>query len=277
VDSLKDAKIKPDRARVGATVTVTGIAKRPHPTAKDRRFTILPRTAADVVIERQTASDTSGGPAATPRRATTSARSTPATGRGGGSTTPGVTSPGATLTPGQPLDVDLVDLPVSAGRAVRVGGLIVSIGTASLVLDDGTATATADVAGDARAVLSQLHVGLAINLIGKAGSGPGPRLTVTRAEDVIPVADPAAPAASAAPSDLAGPASAAALGASVGPSDAFSLSDAEGVAGEPAPAGSVPLLVGLLLSLALVGVVALLLSRRQPLRLMAHPSPGTRE
>jgi hypothetical protein len=157
---------------------------------------------------------------------------------------------------------------------VRVGGLIVSIGTTSLVLDDGTATATADVAGDAGAVLPQLRAGLAINLIGTAGSGPGARLTVTRAEDVIPVADATAQAGA---SEAADPASTAALGASVGPGDAFSLSGAEDVAGEPAPASSVPLLVGLLLSLALVGVVALLLSRRQPTRLMAHPLPGTRE
>jgi hypothetical protein len=176
------------------------------------------------------------------------------------------------------LDVDIVDLPASAGLRVRVGGLITAVTAQTLLLDDGTGPATVEVSGDAIAVLPQLRSGLAVNVIGAAAAGPDLRLAVSAAQDVIPVADlGAGSSGSPATSGFASPA----LGALMSPgADGFSLSDSDAPAdastGEaPAPA-AVLVVVGLLLSLALVGVVALLLGRRAPARLMAHPLPGSR-
>src|SRR5207248_3060316 len=136
-----------------------------------------------------------------------------------------------------------------------------------IVLDDGTATATAKLLGDALAVLPQLSAGLAVNLVGTAEAGPDARLTVTRAEDIIPIGDPATSAASADASLTATTSSSPDAG--VG----SALSSAEDVVADPPPTSNVPLLVGLLLALAVVGVVALVLGRRPRARLMAHPAP----
>jgi hypothetical protein len=178
-----------------------------------------------------------------------------------------------------PLDVDLVDLPASSGRLVRVGGLITATSATGVTLDDGTAVATATLEGDARSILPQLSVGLAVNLVGTAGAGPAPRLTVASEAGVVPVAAPGA-----SPSDATAAAATGGLVmASSAPgalaSDEFGLSGAQedAVPGvETDSGGSAILIVGLLLSLALVGIVALLLRRGQPLRAMAHPLPGRR-
>lgn len=174
--------------------------------------------------------------------------------------------------------MDLVDLPSSVGLLVRVGGLIASVDAEGITLDDGTATAVVDVTGAARSELLNLFPGRAVNFVGVAGAGPEPRVTVARVEDIFPVADLAGL------EDPTGPAgSADGLPAPNGPvtaiaSNPFGLSRAALNAPDPAspPVGSVILLVGLLLSLASVGVVALLLGRRTSHRPMARPVSGTR-
>ena len=273
VEGLAGAAIPADRLRTGATATIVGIAKRPYPTATDRRFAILPRSTADLTVTASGAggADTSGG-AASPRRPGGPAGRAAATARPAASS-PRAEPPSA-ATPSAPLDVDLVDLPASAGRIVRVGGLITGVDGLGIVIDDGTATAHADLAGDAASVLPQLVPGLAVNLIGAAETGPGPRLAVTRAQDVIPVANPATPpdASPSPPVASAPPPRPPAAG------DAFGLSDsAADPTDEPVPpAGSVVSVVVLLLCLALAGIAALFLRRRRPMRLMAHPLPGGR-
>ena len=49
VSGLPGADVAVGRLREGAMTTVTGIVRRPYPTATDRRFAIVPRSAADIV------------------------------------------------------------------------------------------------------------------------------------------------------------------------------------------------------------------------------------
>jgi hypothetical protein len=287
VDALATAHVAPDRIVVGATVQVTGIARRPYPTATDRRFSVLPRSAADVTVTHPPAADTSGGSSstATATRKPAGTGSSTATRTSTGTTATRTAGAGAGATasasPGTPLDVDLVDLPQSAGLRVRVGGLIAAVDATGISLDDGTATATVGFEGTARTMLAGMRVGLAVNLVGTATKGTPPTLKVTTADDVIPVADPAASDAAASPQ----PSSLDSQSPDISPTDAFGLSGATDPSADPADdasaaAGSGPgpttLLALLLLSLAAAGAAAMVLGRgrRSPL-LTAHPVSPT--
>jgi hypothetical protein len=276
VDGLEGANIPADRLRQGATATITGIARRPRPNATERRYTILPRALGDVTVSGGTGSGATGadtsGPTPRPTKAAKPGSSVTATG------TRSAASPGASAPP-TAIDIDLVDLPASSGRLVRVGGLITATSATGITLDDGTAVATATLEGDARSILPQLSVGLAVNLVGTAGAGPAPRLTVASEAGVVPVAAPGASPSDATAAAATGGLVMASSGADALASDEFGLSGAQedAVPGvETDSGGSAILIVGLLLSLALVGIVALLLRRGQPLRAMAHPLPGRR-
>jgi hypothetical protein len=167
------------------------------------------------------------------------------------------------------LDVDLVDLANVIGLRVRVGGVVVGTVADGFVLDDGTALATVHLEGDALQAGDVLAMGLALNLVATVVDGAEPSLSVASADDVVTLGDLGAPPVVASPSD-SGPDVAGLLlpdgtpGATV-PGDST-------LAGETAPGGGTGLVIGLLLSLALVGVVALALGRRRPAtRMMARP------
>ena len=118
----------------GRTATVTGIARRPAPTASDHRFAVTPRFPADLRV--------TGQPVAGPNGAMT----------GGGTTTPSASSAGgatATAVPAAP-DADLDDLGRFVGRLVRVGGLVVDLRPDGFTLDDGTAIGRIVLRGAAR-------------------------------------------------------------------------------------------------------------------------------
>ena len=103
----------------GRTATVTGIVRRPYPGAADRRWSIAPRSPADLVI----GANRSGGP-------------------GGDTSDPGARSgPDGTRVDGLATtpNVDLVDLAGHVGRNVRVGGLVTELTPDGFLLDDGTA------------------------------------------------------------------------------------------------------------------------------------------
>jgi uncharacterized protein YdeI (BOF family) len=131
----------------GRRITVTGIVRRPYPTANDRRFAVLPRSGADVAI------GPAGGGEAT---------STIGAGDGGGGT--GANSPagGDSVTP----DTDLATLADRIGQRVRVGGLIARIADTGFDLDDGTALARVELRGDMAALLLHLRQGEAIAATG---------------------------------------------------------------------------------------------------------------
>ncbi len=142
----------------GRAATVTGIVKRPYPTATDRRFAIVPRRRADIVLGK--AAPTAG------------ASSSPLAGAAAGAVDPGGSpAPGAETTnggagEGQARDIDLRDLGAHAGERVRVGGLVVAIEAAGIRLDDGTAEALIVLGGDAAGLAGSLQPGDALNATG---------------------------------------------------------------------------------------------------------------
>ncbi len=134
----------------GRKITMTGIVKRPYPTASDRRFALLPRSGGDVSIGP--AGDGSpGGPLGSTVRS------------GSGGAIPGAAEAKTSdVTP----DTDLAALLEHVGARVRVGGLIVKVTGDGFDLDDGTALAHVELRGDMAALLPHLRDGEAVAATG---------------------------------------------------------------------------------------------------------------
>jgi DNA/RNA endonuclease YhcR with UshA esterase domain len=130
----------------GRKVTITGIVKRPYPTASDRRFAVLPRNGSDVSI----------GPAGD--GAPTGTLDTTAKALGGAT----AATAAADITP----DTDLATLLEHVGSKVRVGGLIAAVAGDGFDLDDGTALAHVVLRDDMVALLPHLRAGEAIAATG---------------------------------------------------------------------------------------------------------------
>lgn len=161
----------------GAIIRVTGIVRRPHPSATDRRWVVVPRSVADVAL-------IAGPDAGTPGGRDAGSGSTGAL----GTTEPGSAgpSPGA----GGPLDADLRDLAALAGREVRVGGLVVAVDASGIALDDGTAVGHVLLAGDATAFDELIATGDALTATGLVvASAVGPVVRVEQAADLARVGD----------------------------------------------------------------------------------------
>jgi hypothetical protein len=161
----------------GRTATIVGIAKRPYPTATDRRFALLPRSAGDLAFGPASATGSTG---------TTGGTGTGAGGTGGGTT---VGDPGASLVDAA-ADTDLIDLAAHVGQPVTVAGLIAALTSDGFVLDDGTATATVVLSGDALELEPYLHVGDALAASGVVTTdGDELRIRVSIATDLVRVGD----------------------------------------------------------------------------------------
>jgi len=134
---------------LGSRITVSGIVRRPYPTASDRRFSILPRNAADIAITSGSGGGrgSHGGPAASGSGAGSGASADPTA---------------AAITP----DTDLATLPDHVGQQVKVGGLIARTGDEGFDLDDGTALARVVLRGEMLALLPHLRNGEAIAATG---------------------------------------------------------------------------------------------------------------
>lgn len=133
----------------GRRITVTGIVKRPYPTASDRRYAVLPRSGADVAI-----GPASGTGATVP---VGDAAGAPAGVAGVGSG-----AAGADITP----DTDLAALGEHVGERVRVGGLVARAAGDGFDLDDGTAIAHVVLRDDMAALIGTLHQGEAVAATG---------------------------------------------------------------------------------------------------------------
>jgi cytochrome c-type biogenesis protein CcmE len=164
----------------GRSATITGIVKRPYPTATDRRFAIVPRQRADVVLGRAAPGD-----AASP--ASGSTRPAGSTMQASGALGPGAAITG--LTTGSAIDIDLVDLEAHTGQRVRVGGLVTTIEADGVRLDDGTAEARIVLDGDASALAGTLLVGDALNATGQPEMRGEPVLVVTTPDAIELVGD----------------------------------------------------------------------------------------
>ena len=156
----------------GRAVTISGIVRRPYPSATDRRWAVTPRGTWDVAV----------GPGSG------SSRSSSAGGAGTGGSSPSASSwTGTAGTVGEaPLDVDLAVFVDHVGTLVRVGGLITGVTSGGFTLDDGTATASVVLNGDAAAFLELLHPGDAIGLVGRVERvEPGFRIVVTNPAGLV--------------------------------------------------------------------------------------------
>jgi hypothetical protein len=175
----------------GRMARVTGIVRRPYPTAADQRYAITPRTAADLRILGAAA------PAAGP--------GTGSVGTSGGSSGSGVFGAPASagLTPAGTVDADLIDLAAFNGRTVRVGGLVVDLRSDGLLLDDGTDLGLVILRGPALELLPLLEPDDAINAIGRVDVlADGPAVVVEDPGGIIQAGDPVA--VTGAPRDPAG-------------------------------------------------------------------------
>jgi hypothetical protein len=166
----------------GRMARVTGIVRRPYPTAADQRFAITPRTTADL---RVLGAPVSGGQA---------------TGRGGAAgggtvgsrvTEPSSPDPASAGT----VDADLIDLASFVGQVVRVGGLVVDLRSDGLLLDDGTLVGLVFLRGAAVDLLPLIEPDDAINAIGIVEMRPGgPAVVVEDPGGLIQAGDPVAAA-----------------------------------------------------------------------------------
>jgi len=253
VNGMAGAGIPADRLVEGREATVTGIVRRPYPTATDRRFGIVPRGTADIALGG------AGAQGAAPGAPGTSVAA-------GGSSAPGAAEPSGEAAAGAPKDVDLVALDAALGTLVRVGGLVDELRPDGFTLDDGTATARIVVRGDAAQLLPLIEPGDAVNVIGRpervadalivAVEDPAGLLLagMPEADATAVVGD--APGATAAPS----PAPTPLLGGSVGGFGAL-----DPVSSFSGPAGFATLLLATVAS----GAVALLRRRLRSRRLLA--------
>jgi outer membrane biosynthesis protein TonB len=157
----------------GRSATVTGIVKRPYPTATDRRFAIVPRRRSDLALGAAAPSAAPGsGAAAGPT----------ASGAADGPVASAATVPGGT-------DVDLRDLTSHVGVRVRVGGLVTSLESDGFRLDDGTAIGRIVLADGAASLLESIRPGDALNATGVPEQRDEPVLVIADTADVELVGD----------------------------------------------------------------------------------------
>jgi hypothetical protein len=177
VNGLPGAEIPPDTLDEGRTATITGIVRRPYPTSRDRRFSIVPRGPGDIRLGRDGGSPDGSATPSPPSSAATNP-----------STPPG---------PGSEPDVDLVDLPANVGASVRVGGQIVGLMRDGVTLDDGTARGAVVLREAAVEYLPLLDPGDVINAIGRVEHlGAGFAVVVRDPAGLIRVGDPGGTSAS---------------------------------------------------------------------------------
>jgi hypothetical protein len=154
------AAIASTRLQKGTRLTATGIVRRPRSNAADRRFTLVPRSAADLVITKTAGTTTSSGRSATGAAGAPGARAAAGTS--------GSPAKGSAVR-----DVDLARLKAYDGQVVRVGGLLIARTDFLLTLRDATGTANARLPAAARVALSELSLGDALNVTGRVRkSGP---------------------------------------------------------------------------------------------------------
>jgi hypothetical protein len=161
VDGLSRSGIPSTALVVGRTATITGIVKRPYPTASDQRMAIVPRTTQDISLGGATPK-----PSVTPRAASQGS-ALPAA--------PWLPQPGSTSSAvgdltasssagAQPQPIALADIASHEGATVLVGGRIEAIDGDRLLLNDGTSTAAVRLAS--RIGAPSFSVGALVNARG---------------------------------------------------------------------------------------------------------------
>ena len=241
----------------GARATISGIVRRPHPSASDRRFAVVPRSSDDV--HASVALPSASG------RGTTSATSRPGAAAGRSPTPAGEpAAPSAAAdASGSVRDAELASLERWIGQRVRVGGLVVELRPGAIVIDDGSAQGLIVVDDRSAALLAILQPGDALNALGIVVEQPELAVLVDDPAGLMPVTAvlteaQVAPVASAPPTEGAPPPDAAVAAA----------------ARRPAVSGNEIALFGLTLVVAGAGALALV-RRRQLARLATVVPPET--
>jgi hypothetical protein len=203
---------------VGRQVTVTGIVRRPYPTATDRRFAVLPRDGHDLAL----------GPAANGSGAASGGGNGVAAGQDGAAG-PSPSPLGVDITP----DTDLAVLADHVGERVRVGGLIARLTDDGFDLDDGTALAQVVLRGSMADLLPHLRAGEAVAATGVVELHRGAAIVVVDDEgalfrvgslgQALPIAGAGNAAASATPNDASLNADAIGLGPDLAPASVLTL------------------------------------------------------
>jgi hypothetical protein len=187
IDGLAGSEIPSTALVEGRRATVTGIVRRAYPTASDRRFSVVPRSAADIQL---------GAPSTQPTIAPTGSTTTGSPSVGGAPS--GSSRSGADAT----VDIDIADLAAHTGSTVRIGGLVVGIDTNGLSVDDGTEIGRVVLEGAAADYLALIDPGDAINAIGVVQGRPaGPVVVVHDPAGIVRVGDPAAGSNAVLPGD----------------------------------------------------------------------------
>jgi hypothetical protein len=181
ISGLAGSRIASTALIESGRATITGIVKRAYPGAADTRFSIAPRSPADIT-------STAASPKASPSSS------------GGTRTAAGNPTASSFRAAGTVVDVDIIDLDQHVGRAVRIGGLVMELGADGAVLDDGTATGRVVLADAAAEYLPLLEVGDAINATGTVERRANTLIVLVReAAGIARVGDPTPAEASAAP------------------------------------------------------------------------------
>jgi len=166
----------------GRSASITGIVKRPYPTATDQRFALVPRRTSDLAL-----GPAAGGPAG----------SAPPTGASSGTGSGAGSGPGSQAGALEHVpDADLRDLAAHLGERIRVGGLVTGLEADGLRLDDGTAVVRVVLTDPAAEVLDLVTPGDAVNIIGTPEERDGDLvLVVSDPGDVSQASALGAPAA----------------------------------------------------------------------------------
>jgi hypothetical protein len=181
ITGLAGARIPVTTLAVGRRATIVGFVRRPYPGATDRRWSVVPRNQADVVVSStSTPGTTSTGGAAGSGGSALGQPSSPRPAEAGGSTAPAAT-----------LDVDLVSLAERVGQTVRVGGLVSEVTTDGFLLDDGTAVGRIRLGGSAAEYVTLIGPGDAVNATGQVVAERGGfLLVVDEAAGLVRAGDP---------------------------------------------------------------------------------------
>jgi hypothetical protein len=269
ITGLAGARIPVTTLAVGRHASIVGLVRRPYPGATDRRWSVVPRSPADVVVA-----------AAAGRGVGATGGSSGSPGGQGSRSLPGSAGSGG---PATTLDVDLVALGEHVGQTVRVGGLVSELIEDGFLLDDGTAVGRIRLSGSATDYLALLEAGDAINATGRvAADGAAFVLVVNKAAALVRAGDPDGAAGDAAGASVA--AGALASGDTGQPSTSADESGATRLAGGLLD-GALPEAAGLL-GLALASGASLaftclrryrarrLLARRMATRIATFAGPG---
>ncbi len=188
ISGLARSGISASALVAGRWATVTGIVKRPYPTATDQRFAVVPRSPADIRL----GAAASGDPPQAPDPA--------------GSPGPG-SSPRASAWPGEgqsaPSGVGMValgDLAAHEAEAVSVGGRVLAVAGVRLTIDDGSGNAVVRLTGEAASLFVLFAVGDLLNATGRVerNATGGLEVVVDSPESIVRLAQLQIPAAAAA-------------------------------------------------------------------------------